>query len=639
MSTVEETNDNSDLLRIAKKRLEAAWEYDRENREEALKDLRFLALDQWPEDVRQQREKAGRPCLTLDHLNQYKNQVVNDIRQAKIAMKAVAVDNKTDPALADLITELMRDVQHQSHAPHVYAKAADGAVSCGIGHFRFETDYKENAVTEQELLVKHIPYPLAVYWDPASVEPDRSDAMWCFVVEFIPTLTFEDRYPKAKKVDVDTQQDYNGDGLIWGNRDGVLVAEYWCKKPVTETLKSDDLDEAGEPLHSREATTYKVEQSLITGAEVLDGPNEWAGKHIPVIPIIGSEVHLETKTVRMGLIRPARDPQQLYNYWRSAAAELIALAPKAKWLATAKQIASRLKEWANAHISPQAYLQYDSDPSASGPPQLVPPPQPPEAMWREAALVVDDMKSAVGIYDAALGAKSNETSGVAIARRQQEGDVSTYHFADNLSRSLEHAGKVMLDLIPHIYDTQRIVRLMGEDEEYRYEPVNMPAMNDMGMPIMINDLSQGRYDVRVSIGPSYTTQRLEAADQMLEYFKIDPQAITVSRDIFVKNMEWPGADELAERFKRTIPPQYLGPDEQPEQQPDPMAEQINQLAVQKEGAETAKTEGEARKAHAEADKVELENAVNQQQVQQFGVPPPDHLIPPTTPQGGSGPQF
>jgi len=639
---------NDDLLKEAKKRLEAAWEHDKENRDEAIHDLRFLAGDQWPEDIRQQRETQGRPCLTLDHLTQYKNQVVNDIRQAKIGIKAVGVDDETDPELAEIYTGIMRDVQHQNSAQHVYSQAADGAVSCGIGHFRFDTAYANEQTFEQEIKIKNIPYPLAVYWDPASVLPDRSDAMWCFVVDFMPMITFEDRYPKAHKADIDVPGDYAG-SFRWATREGVLIAEYWCKKPRKKRIagfedgSTLDITDIPEDIlamlppitQEREAEGFKVEQALITGMEVLDGPNKWAGSHIPIIPIVGTEVCLEKKTVRMGLIRLARDGQQLYNYWRSAAAELIALAPKAKWLVTAKQIQGRTAEWDKMHLSPKPYAVYTPDEKAQQTaPQLVPPPEPPAAIWQEAALVVDDIKASMGMYDASVGAKSNETSGVAIRQRQQEGDVSTYHFSDNLTRSLEHAGKVMIDLIGKVYDSERAVRIMGEDDQHEYIRINTAAMDVDGTPVLLNDLSQGRFDVRVSIGPSYTTQRLEAADSMLEYIKADPQAVPFIRDKIVKNLDWPGADEIAERLKRTIPAEVLGEDA-PQQQPDP----VNELAVKEAGAKVAETEGKARKVHAEADTTEMENAVMERQVASFGIPPPDHLLtPPPTPGGSPAPQ-
>ena len=638
-------SDKDKILKEGKECLDSAWIYDKGNRHEGIKDLRFLALDQWPEEIRRDREAAGRPCLTLDHLNQLKNQVVNDIRQAKISLKAVGVDDKTDQKLAEIFTALMRDIQHQSSAPHVYAMAADGAVSCGIGHMRFDTDYVEDAVFEQEIKIKHIPYPFAVYWDPAAIMPDRSDATWCFVLEFIPQRTFKKKYPKAKPVDMEVARDEDGGGLYWSTKEGVLIAEYWWKAPKKirlaafedgTTLDLTDFEDADlsflpEIVGEREVDGHQVKQCLMTGAEILDGPNDWAGRYIPIVPVIGNEIHLETKVVRSGLIRGARDGQQIYNFERTAGAECIALAPKVKWLLTDTQMGPYRNEWNDANVAPKPYLRYKPDPAAATlAPTRVAPPEPPIALWEAAHRTLDDIKAAVGIYDASLGAKSNETSGIAIARRQQEGDVSTYHFADNLSRSLEHAGRIMIDLIPKIYDTKRIIRIIGEDEEHDFIPINTPLMGVDGEPVMLNDLSQAKCDVRVAIGPSYTTKRLEAADAMIEFAKGDPAALPFIRDLIVRNQDWEGSEEMADRLKRTIPPEVLGEDEQPQQQeqPDPNAGVANELSFKDAGAKIAKTEGEARGAHADADAQEMDNAVTKRQMQDYGIPPPQHAMPP-----------
>ena len=228
-------------------------------------------------------------------------------------------------------------------------------------------------------------------------------------------------------------------------------------------------------------------------------------------------------------------------------------------------------------------------------PSRVAPPEAPAAMWHEAALVNDDLKAATGIYDASLGAKGNETSGVAIARRQQEGDVSNYHFSDNLQLSLEHAGRVMLDLIPRIYDFERVVRLMGDDDTHSYASINETVIGYDGQPVLVNNLAQAKFDIRVDIGPSYTTQRIEAATSMLDYAKSDPTAMPVMRDIFVRNMDWPGADQLADRLKKTIPPQYLSDKEGEQaepQMPDPATQAAAQIQMQDAQLKLAKSQAE-----------------------------------------------
>jgi hypothetical protein len=630
--------DQEDELEDVKKKVDAAWQFDRDNREAGAVDLRFLAGDQWPESVRQEREAADRPCLTLDHLTQMKNQVVNDIRQAKVQLKAVPDDRKTPRERADLVTSLMRDIQYKSHAPHVYAMAADGAVGCGIGHMRVVQEYANEKSFNQELRLKLIPYPFAVLWDPAGVEPDRSDAKFCAIVEFMPNATFKAKWPKAKAVDVGIPTD-NFAGLAWSSNDGVLVGEFYRKaykkRTIAMTESGDVLDITGVPSaqldllgplgDKRDTEFCVIEHCVFTGAELLEPFTEVAGKYIPVIPVIGTEIHLEKKRVRFGMIRLARDAQQLYNYWRSAAAELIALAPKAKWLVTAKQIQNREAEWAAAHSSPRPYLTYTPDSSASTPePKRIAAPEAPDAIWQEAALVVDDMKSATGIHDASLGAKSNETSGVAIRNRQQEGDVGTFHFSDNLMRSLQHLGTILLDLIPLVYDTARDVSLMDEHEEQSFDQINMPVQGMDGSHAMMNDLTEGKFAIRASIGPSFTTQRMEAAEGMLEYVKSDPEAMAMIRDLFIRNMDWPGAEEMADRLKRSIPPQLLSPEEQEESPPDPAAQAQNALAQEEVTAKIEETKAKGRKTTAEAVGQEMENELLQHQVGDYGIPPPDH---------------
>lgn len=192
----------------------------------------------------------------------------------------------------------------------------------------------------------------------------------------------------------------------------------------------------------------------------------------------------------------------------------------------------------------------------------------------------------MGLYDASLGARSNETSGRAIMARQREGDVSTFHFIDNLSRAIRHGGRILIDLIPKVYSGERIVRVLGYDGtpqnvrlgagqgdtasgateagagQDQATPID-PATGQ-AMPVPPNmrfdgvyDLAVGKYDLVVEAGPSFSTRRQEAAEQMTEFVRAFPQAAPVLGDLMAKNMDWPGADEIAARLKRLLPPQAL----------------------------------------------------------------------------------
>lgn len=613
--------ESKSLIEEARARLDQSYQFDRENRREAAMDLAFVAGFQWPESIKKERQAAGRPILTINRLPQFIRQVTNDIRQADLALKVSPVDDNSDPKLAKIYNGLLRQIHHQSSGKHVYGTAAEHQVACGIGWFRVCTEYADDSAFDQEIRLKALRNPLSVYCDPAAVEPDRSDAGWMFVTELVPTEAFKSKYPKAKLDGVDPPNDGTGDRLTWLTRDGVRIAEYWVRKKVKKTLgltnegKTIDLSQLekgvvaeamrrGMIVRTRDADGYEVEQYIINGSQVLEGPYKWAGRWIPLVPVIGSETPLENTIVRHGLIRFARDPQQLYNYNRTAAAETLALQPKSPWLVTFKMIAKVKGLWDQSHKQNYPYLPYEADPEMPAGPKREHPPEMPQAFAAEAQIADQDMKATTGIYDASLGAKSNEVSGVAIRNRESQGDTANYHYGDNLRRAMYHGGRIMIDLIPKIYDNDRVIRILGEDDSEEIVPINTMAPGPKGVPVLVNDLSTGRFDVRATIGPSYSTRRMEAADTLLQYLKADPAAMPIIRDLVAKNMDWPGAEEMAKRFKNAVPAELLADPDDPNAPPPPPPP--NPLDDPKIRAEVELKAAQASKTFAEADKVRLE---------------------------------
>ncbi len=609
-----------DIVQEAQERLEAAWLQDRENREDAFTDLKFLAGDQWPDTIRLQREAQNRPCLTINRLPQFVNQVANSVRMNPPAIKAIPAGGEATQELAEIYTGLFRQIQYRSNATHVFANAVYNAVACGIGHFRLVTEYVDDGAFEQEIRIKRIQHPLSVFWAPGSVEPDRSDAEYCLVSELIGRKDFQKRFPDAAMSDFMALSDLDAEsGLFWASRDAVRVCEYWVKRPTERTIarlatgETVDISEVNQKeleqldiIAERKVKSHKIEHYLLSGEEVLEGPNAWPGRYIPIFPVIGSETPLETKTIRSGLIRFARDPQQLYNFWRSAAAEAIALAPRAPFLATLAMIAKFKGQWDTQNTVSRPYLLYEPDPDApDARPVREPPPDIPAALVQEAAIAADEMKATTGIYDASLGAQSNEISGIAILARTNQGDNSALHYQDNLMATLNHLGAALIDLVPKIYDSERTVRIMREDDSHQPVRINVPVMGVDGKPMLLNDLGQGTYDVRVKIGPAYATRRAEAAGAMLQFMQAVPQAASVAGDLVARNMDWPGAGEIADRLKRTLPPQITG------DAPPPSVEiaQIRLQAYQEDMAQAqlgrvqglaAKSQADAVKARAEA---------------------------------------
>lgn len=555
---------HDDVLREARARFERAWGAEREARAEALEDLKFRAGEQWPDAVLQERRAALRPTLTINRMPQFVRQVTGEIRQNRPAIRVRPVDSGTDPALAATMAGIIRHIEQASDAQAAYVTAAESAAVCGIGHFRIVTDYSSDDGFEQDIRIRRVANPFAIWWDPEAREITREDARWCFVTERIPLADFRARFPKARTHGFE-QGSHAGGADRWWDGETVRVAEYWVRRPAVRTLalleggETVDVTDMGGAeraalpvVRTRRAETHRVVHYLISGAEVLEGPDEWAGRFIPVVPVVGEEVHVGDRTVRHGIVRFAKDPQRLYNYWRTTAAESVALAPKAPWLVTPRQIEGQAAQWESANRGNPPYLLYNPDPSAP-PPQRVEPAYPPVALFQEAGIAADDMKAVTGIYDAGLGAQGNEVSGRAILMRQREGDTGTYVYVDNLARAIRQAGRILVDLIPRIYDTERTLRILGEDGTEDFAVINRVVAGPDG-PVTLNDLSAGKYDVEVATGPSFSTRRIEAAESMMAFVQAVPQAGAVIADLIARNMDWPGAEAIAERLRRTLPP-------------------------------------------------------------------------------------
>lgn len=556
--------DARDIVEEAIENIEAAWMHDRQNREEARADLRFLAGQHWTDEELAARK--GRPTLTINKLPTFVRQVANDIRQNAPSIKVVGVDEAADKETARILSGLIRSIEMRSGAEHIYSAAAYHVAACGIGHFRFKTEYVDDAVFEQDIVISRIRDPLAVYWDPASVKPDRSDAMWCAVLEQIPRATFEERYPDAKIDSLAAPDSAANSSLVWLTHDDVVVAEYIKRFPIkrrlAQTIDGKTIDVTDLPQASmavlpivkmRDVDTYQVKSWMVSASEVLSGPHDWAGKWIPVVTIVGEEIPVGDVVMRSGVTRSARDPQRIYNYQWSAATEVIGQAPKSPWLVTQKMIAKFRAWWDRANVDPQPYLPYEPDDKAPGlAPRREAPPAPPTAMWDAMRVASDDIKAVTGIFDASLGARGNETSGRAITARQREGDVANYHITDNLAESMAHAGRILVDLIPKIYDTERMVRILGEDDAEEFVTINQEQPDGLGGVVRLNDVSMGRFDVRVISGPGYATRRQEAADSMLQFAQAVPMAAEAFPDLIAKNLDWPGAEEIAERLKKLL---------------------------------------------------------------------------------------
>lgn len=626
----------------ALKRFKACQEYWDDQYARGHDDLCFLLGEQWPEDIRESRRKEKRPCLTENRLLAYFHQVHNDIRQSRPAINVSPVDDGADVETARVLKGIIRNIEMVSNADTVYDTGSRQAISTGFGWIRLGVDFTNPKDFDREISITQIKNPRSVYLDPSIKEYDGSDAEFAFVFEDIPEDEFESQYPDADMDSflIDDQ---------WVQEDTIRVAEYFYKSYKTKTIvqladftvmeEADAKEQGLEWVNKRTVKVPTVNWCKITQKEILE-TQEWEGSYIPIVPVFGEEFFNEGKRQFYSLIHQAKDPQRMFNYWITSSTEVVALQPKSPYIGIEGQFDGHEAKWTMANVRNMPYLEYkpvmlpDGTTIAQAP-QRQPPPQGSSVMFQEALRSSDGIKATLGIFDASIGNRSNETSGRAILARQAEGDNATFHFVDNLAKSIRQVGRIIVDLVPKIYSDKKIARVLGEDATSEMIPLGEVYQKD-GKTYKI-DLAAGQYDVSVSMGASYATKRQEAVTAMLEMARAAPQILPYIIDIMAKNMDWVGADIIAERAHKLLPPELKEQTQEGQQlqQAGQALEAMGMQLQQMEAALKAKEENsqfdkamqiEKLKAEKEMDeaKIELEKqklALESLKVQyQIGVP-------------------
>lgn len=616
-----------------------AFTAESRNRIDQVDDLRFAALDQWPRDV--QVKRKNRPMLTLDHVGQSIRKVMGNIRQNMPTIKVDAVDGGADKETADVMEDLIRQIEQSSNARNAYINAAKFQVKMGYGVWRVNTKVNNDDIFDQDIVILPVKNPFTYYFDPDAIMPQKQDGRFMIVSETLSRKKFESMFP-----DVDIPASIPNQGIgeteaRWYDSDSIRIGEYFIKRKkkrnITQltngvVVNTDEITDEDIELYQAQGITpvrdKDVEQEVIdwyklTAFEVLEHV-EWPGKFFPGIPVYGEEDNIEGETYIRGIVRAAKDPQRMYNYWNSAAAETIALQPKAPFLVTKDQVKNYKHFWERANTDNLPYLPYEPD-SKAPPPQRMAPPAMQSGLLQQAAISATDIQQATGVFEAAQQQTPDQISGRAVIALQQEADLGQSLFMDNLAQGVEHTGRVIIDMIPSYYDSQRIVRLRGEDDSTNFVEINKPILTPDGLKIQ-NDLTRGKYDIRVGVGPSFRTRRQEAASSMVELARVFPQVLSVAGDLVAKNLDWPGADEMAERLKKLLPPgiaddEDITPEQsQALQQQQAQQQQIQQTAVQLQFAEqqakientqadTANKQSQAVNKFSDTHQNDVENAI------------------------------
>jgi len=601
-------------------------EADTENRQKGLDDLKFSSGDQWPIEVQNSRHLEARPCLTINKLDAYVRQIVNQMRQSRPRMRAHSMNSEANAKVADVITGIFKHIEVNSDADTAYDTAGEYAVRIGWGYWRVITDYVREDSFDQEIYIRPIDNPFSVYFDPNSIQPDGSDAEKVLITTLMSKDDFKIQYPGA-----DDGGDFNQRGTgdfdpDWVQKEDIRVAEYFYveRKKTKLLLLSDGTkvykDEAPSPeilaaagimvVGERETMRKQIKWCKLTGLEILE-ERDWSGRYIPVVPVYGQQLTVEDKRKKYGLVRNAKDAQRMYNYWQTSLTESIALAPKAKWLLAEGQDEGHENEWAQANIKSMPVLRYkqtDINGKEAPAPQRLQPEPPPAGVIAAAMSIDKDLQSVVGIFDPSQLPQGN-MSGKAIRGQQMQQDMTNFHYYDNLVRSMKHTGRIILDLIPKIYDRERVLRIIGYDGKPEMVTLNQRTQDEMGVEKVLNDVTVGEYDVYMDTGPGYQSKRQEAVEAMMPMISTNQELFNLAGDLVFRNMDFPGAEVIADRLaannplaqideKSEIPPQIQMQLMQAQKQIADMQQMIAAMELEKQyrsDVEMVRQEGETKR--------------------------------------------
>lgn len=635
MAEASNLKSDAKIIAEAKKRFKRCRDWEAPFRKMYAEDLRFVNADpdngwQWPSGVAKARSDTNQPCLTLNKVRQHCLQIINDAKQNKPGVNVRPVGGGATYDAAQVFAGVVRHIEYVSGAEQIYDTATTYQVWTGIGYWRVVTDYTNDDSFDQEIYLRRVKDPLSVYLDPDINEVDGSDARFAFVVENVPKDVFSAENPKLKDK-VSTAPLGADDG--WIDENHVRVAEYY-RVVERQDLLIYVVDEASGREQSvlaskmppqviqglledgsakkRPVTRRVVEWYKIAADEIIER-GEWLGRYIPIVRVIGEEAIIDGKLERKGHVRAMKDAQRMYNYWSSSAVEHVALQGKQPYLAPVQAIEGYETNWQNANTANYAYLPYNAldDQGRTIPrPERQQPPQMASAYMQGLQTAQTEMMMVSGQYQAQMGQNENAKSGKAIAERQRQGDNATYHFIDGLAIAIKFTGKILIDLIPKVYDTPRVIRILAQDGT-QTEVALDPSAQKAFQPANANDTEAkvgaifnpnvGNYDVYAEVGPSYSTKRQEAFNAFEQIVAQNQALVNVVGDIMFRNADFPGADEIAERLERMVPPQAKGDGPPPDVQQMQMQLQNLQGVLQQMVEQLAEKERALKARDAETD--------------------------------------
>lgn len=626
----ERKQPKGDDIAEMRRRFQIARDHHADAYDRAEEDIRFVTVPgaQWDEKLKARR--GDRPTYEFPKLRGHVRQVVNEMRQARPQGKVRGAE-ESDKGLAEIMQGICRNIESVSNADQAYDIAYQLSVQGGFGAWRIITDYRDDDDFEQDIFIEPIRNPFAVEFDPAAQKIDRRDARFCFVKERVPRSEFEVKWPNASITDFDDDAEC-GD---WRDADTITVAEYIWKEPMKRELIAlndgralfrDDikLDDAAllatglQIVARRMVNSHKVYSRLTNGHEWLEERHELPTKFIPVVPSWGEIQYVGNEEHWQGLVRPSKDMQRLHNVHRTAAIEAVAKAPKAPFILKPKWIKGLERFWNRANAEDYPYLPLADDAPDGVVPQRAQQAEVPAALIQLGMMDNEDIKAATGQFDPSLGRGQSGQSGRAINSLKQQGAVSTFDYIDNLAYAIRYTYEILVDMIPRVYDTPRVVRILGQDGGEKWKQLYQEVLDpNTGQTVVLNDIRKGKYDVVITVGPSYATQRMEAVDAFTNMLgqigsSLPPQIAAVMAYTIVKNMDLPGSEELDEAFRSFLVQSGVVPPKEGEAPPQPPAPPPPDPRAE---AQARKLMADAEKAAADAESTRAKTALLMPQAQ------------------------
>ena len=607
-----EMTRESDIVEEAQKRFRRAAEWESQARNQWRYDMWFNYGDntnnaQWDEAVFNTRKSAKRPSQTVNRVIKYTGHVINDMLQNKASIEIRAVGNGASHDSAEIMEGVVRHIEYISNAQDAYKQAGHDQIISGMGYWRLETDYLDSDSFDQEIYIKQISDALSVYCDIDVPRNSASAGKWAFIFSDVDREVIEKEYPDIQIASTpvinDDEQDYRH---IWAGEKRVRVVEYFRIIDEPDTLhvlsdgsfmkESDSADVRSLrrlSVKQRDIKTPKVEWFKIAGYEILE-ERELVGKYIPIVRVPGIETCIDGQLDRRGLLRDMIGPQQSLNWYTSGGIEYVAMQTKSSWTAPAESIEGYETYWNTANQVNHAVLPYkafDDEGNALPPPQRVDPPAYPQAFAEGRQGAIADMQLTSGITEAQMGDPGNERSGKGIDARQRAAANSTYNYPERFTNALTHTGIIIVGMLPHIYDTPRVMKILaidGKESTIQIDPSHPQAhspvqgLDDESMSpeqvAAIFNPSVGQYDVVASVGPNYETRRQAGFEALGDIIAQNEGLAPNYMDLWAGLGDFEYSDQVAERAKNLLPPQATG------QGPNPQVVQLQQLLAQQHGA-------------------------------------------------------